>query len=96
MIKKYNAVKNFEQNASSSFVKGAAILAVSMVIVKVFGLLNKIVLTGIFTECGVEEDMASFGMGLYANAYELFVVIFTVVVIFIIFVKTFINYKKAN
>ena len=78
MIKKYNAVKNFEQNASSSFVKGAAILTVSMVIVKVFGLLNKIVLTGIFTECGVEEDMASFGMGLYANAYELFVVIFTV------------------
>ncbi len=78
MIKKYNAVKNFEQNASSSFVKGAAILTISMVIVKVFGLLNKIVLTGIFTECGVEEDMASFGMGLYANAYELFVVIFTV------------------
>ena len=48
-----------------------------MVIVKVFGLLNKIVLVQIFTHCGV-DGMASFGMGLYANAYELFVVIFTV------------------
>ncbi len=78
MIKKYNAVKNFDANVSQSFVKGAAILTISMIIVKVFGLLNKIVLTGIFTGSGVEEDMAAFGMGLYANAYELFVVIFTV------------------
>ena len=78
MIKKYNAIKNFDQDVSTSFVKGAAILTISMVIVKVFGLFNKIVLTAIFTECGVDGDMASFGMGLYANAYELFVVIFTV------------------
>ena len=77
MIKKYNAIKNFEQDVSTSFIKGAAILTISMVIVKVFGLLNKIVLVQIFTHCGV-EGMASFGMGLYANAYELFVVIFTV------------------
>lgn len=77
MSKKYNAVQAFDQDVSASFVKGAAILTVSMVIVKVFGLLNKIVLVRIFTHCGV-EGMASFGMGLYANAYELFVVIFTV------------------
>ena len=77
LIKKYNAIKNFEQDVSTSFIKGAAILTISMVIVKVFGLLNKIVLVQIFTHCGV-EGMASFGMGLYANAYELFVVIFTV------------------
>ena len=77
LIKKYNAVKNFDQDVSASFIKGAAILTISMVIVKVFGLLNKIVLVQIFTHCGV-DGMASFGMGLYANAYELFVVIFTV------------------
>ena len=77
LIKKYNAVKNFDQDVSASFIKGAAILTISMVIVKVFGLLNKIVLVQIFTHCGV-DGMTSFGMGLYANAYELFVVIFTV------------------
>lgn len=77
MIKKYNAVKNFDKDVSTSFIKGAAILTISMIIVKVFGLLNKIVLVRIFTACGV-DGMASFGMGLYANAYELFVVIFTV------------------
>ncbi len=77
MRKTYNAVKNFEQDVSSSFIKGAAILTISMVIVKVFGLLNKIILVRILTNYGI-EGMASFGMGLYANAYELFVVIFTV------------------
>lgn len=76
-MKKYNAIKNFDQNVSTSFIKGAAILTISMVIVKVFGLLNKIVLVRIFTNYGI-EGMASFGMGLYSNAYELFVVIFTV------------------
>ena len=48
-----------------------------MIIVKVFGLLNKIILVRILTNYGI-DGMASFGMGLYANAYELFVVIFTV------------------
>lgn len=76
-MKKYNAIKNFDQNVATSFIKGAAILTVSMVIVKVFGLLNKIVLVRIFTNYGI-DGMASFGMGLYSNAYELFVVIFTV------------------
>lgn len=78
MFKKYNAVKNFDTDVSKSFIKGTAILTISMVIVKVFGLLNKIVLTSIFSQSGVSDDMATFGMGLYANAYELFVVIFTV------------------
>ena len=77
MRKAYNAVKNFDQDVSSSFIKGAAILTISMIIVKVFGLLNKIILVRILTNYGI-DGMASFGMGLYANAYELFVVIFTV------------------
>lgn len=46
--KKYNAVANAEKDASQTFVKGAAILTLSMVIVKVFGLLDKVILTGIF------------------------------------------------
>ena len=74
MIKKYNAVRNFESDVSSSFVKGAAILTVSMIVVKVFGLLDKITLERIFSAYGD----ASFGMGLYSNAFEVFIVIFTV------------------
>ena len=74
LAKKYNAVLNFESDVSKSFVKGAAILTVSMVIVKVFGMLDKVILERIFATYGD----ASFGMGLYANAFELFVVIFTV------------------
>ena len=76
MSKKYNAVKNFESDVSKSFVKGAAILTISMVIVKVFGLLNKAVLAAILSNYG--ENMTSFGNGLYANAYEVFILIFTV------------------
>lgn len=41
MRKTYNAVKNFEQDVSSSFIKGAAILTISMVIVKVFGQIGR-------------------------------------------------------
>ena len=44
--KKYNAVANAEKDASQTFVKGAAILTLSMVIVKVFGLLDKVVEIG--------------------------------------------------
>ena len=85
--KKYNAVANAEKDASQTFVKGAAILTLSMVIVKVFGLLDKVILTGIFSGVSFEQavaggtetvNFASFGLGLYSNAYEIFVVIFTV------------------
>ena len=76
MSKKYNAVANAEENASQAFVKGAAILTVSMVIVKVFGLLDKVILERIFSTLG--GNYASTGMGLYSNAFEFFVVIFTV------------------
>lgn len=76
MSKKYNAVKNFDTDVSQSFVKGAVILTVSMVIVKVFGLLDKVILEKIFSTHG--ENFASMGLGLYGNAFELFVVIFTV------------------
>lgn len=76
MSKKYNAVVTSEKDVSQTFLKGAAILTISMVIVKVFGLLDKILLTNIYSMFG--EDVASMGMGLYSNAYEIFCVIFTV------------------
>ncbi len=76
MSKKYNAVANSEQSVSQTFVKGAAILTVSMVIVKVFGLLDKVILADIYSMFG--SSLASMGVGLYNNAYEVFVVIFTV------------------
>lgn len=76
LSKKYNAVANAEQNASQAFVKGAAILTVSMIIVKVFGLLDKVILADIYSMFG--DSFASMGVGLYNNAYEVFVLIFTV------------------
>lgn len=76
MSKKYNAVANSEKDVSQTFLKGAAILTLSMVVVKIFGLLDKILLTNIYSMFG--EDVASMGMGLYSNAYEIFCVIFTV------------------
>lgn len=76
MSKKYNAVANSEQDASQAFVKGAAILTVSMIIVKVFGLLDKVILADIYSMFG--DSFASMGVGLYNNAYEVFVLIFTV------------------
>lgn len=76
MSKKYNAVANAEQSVSSTFVKGAAILTISMIIVKVFGLLDKVILADIYSMFG--DSLASMGVGIYNNAYEVFVVIFTV------------------
>lgn len=67
---------NSEKDVSQTFIKGAAILTLSMVVVKVFGLLDKIILTDIYSMFG--DDVASMGMGLYSNAFEIFVVIFTV------------------
>ena len=76
MSKKYNAVANASRNASQTFVKGAAILTASMVVVKVFGVLDKVILTNIYSMFG--QSLASMGMGIYNNAYEVFGVIFTV------------------
>ena len=76
MSKKYNAIANSEKDVSQTFLKGAAILTLSMVIVKVFGLLDKVILTNIYSMFG--DEYATMGMGLYSNAYEIFVVIFTV------------------
>ena len=76
MYKKYNAVATSEKDSSQTFLKGAAILTVSMVIVKMFGLLDKILLANIYGMFG--DSASSIGLGLYSNAFEVFNVIFTV------------------
>lgn len=76
MSKKYNAVATSEKDSSQTFLKGAAILTVSMVIVKLFGLLDKILLANIYGMFG--DSASSIGLGLYSNAFEVFNVIFTV------------------
>lgn len=76
MAKKYNAVSNSEKDVSQTFLKGAAVLTISMIIVKIFGLIDKVVLTDIYSTFG--QGYATMGTGLYGNAYEIFVVIFTV------------------
>lgn len=76
MAKKYNAVAHSEKDVSQTFLKGAAVLTISMIIVKVFGLIDKVLLTNIYSTFG--QGYATMGTGLYSNAYEIFVVIFTV------------------
>ena len=73
--KKYNAVANAEKDASQTFVKGAAILTLSMVIVKVFGLLDKVILTGIFSGVSFEQAVAG---GTKPSILHLSVWVFTV------------------
>ncbi|MBR1731536.1 MAG: oligosaccharide flippase family protein, partial [Ruminococcus sp.] len=76
MAKKYNAIENSHNDASSTFLKGAAVLTVSMIIVKIFGFIDKILLSNLFSYFG--DSFAAFGTGLYNNAYEIYIHIFTV------------------
>ena len=60
---------------SQSFLKGAMVLTLSMVLVKFCGLLQKVLLTNLYSTMG--ESYGEFGSGLFANAYELYVPLFT-------------------
>lgn len=76
MSKKYNAIKNAEQSASSTFLKGAAIMTFSMIAVKIVGFLDKILINHLYAMLG--DSAAATGTGLYSNAYEIYVPIFTI------------------
>lgn len=65
-----------KESASQSFLKGAAILSASMVIVKILGAVYKIVMTNLYSMFG--EQYAGLGMGLFNNAYEIYIPIFTI------------------
>lgn len=64
---------------SQSFLKGALVLSVSMVLVKFCGLLQKVLLTNLYSTLG--DSYGEFGSGLFANAYELYVPLFTLATI---------------
>ncbi len=68
--------KNEKVSASRSFLKGAAILSASMVIVKLLGAVYKIAMTNLYSMFG--EEYAGLGVGLFNNAYELYIPLFTV------------------
>lgn len=76
LSKKYNAIENAKSNASQTFLKGAAILTLSMVIVKVCGFIDKILISNLFAMFG--ENYAAIGTGLYNNAYEIYIPLFTI------------------
>lgn len=65
--------------SSQSFLKGALVLTVSMALVKFCGLLQKILLTNLYSTLG--EGYGEFGSGIFANAYELYVPLFTLATI---------------
>ena len=76
MSKKYNAVKNADSNASQTFLKGAAVMTMSMVIVKILGFVDKIMISNLYAYFG--DSYAAIGTGLYSNAYEIYIPLFTI------------------
>ncbi|MBQ0098370.1 MAG: polysaccharide biosynthesis protein [Oscillospiraceae bacterium] len=68
--------KDIKQKSSSqTFLKGAMIMSISMVIVKILGMVYKVMLTRIYGMFG--DDLAGIGTGLLSNAYEVYIPLFT-------------------
>ena len=67
--------KKISGNSSQSFLKGAFILTLSMVAVKLCGLAQKVLLTNLYST--LDGNYAEFGTALFSNAYELYVPLFT-------------------
>ncbi len=64
-----------KKSTSQSFLKGAFILTLSMIAVKLCGLAQKVLLTNLYATLG--GNYAEFGTALFSNAYELYVPLFT-------------------
>ncbi len=85
------------KSTSKSFLKGAFVLTLSMIAVKICGLTQKVLLTNLYSTLG--ETYAEFGTGLFSNAYELYVPLFSLATIgFPIAVSRMIseNYAKGR
>lgn len=67
--------KTKPKNSSQSFLKGAFILTLSMIAVKLCGLAQKVLLTNLYGT--LQGNYAEFGTALFSNAYELYVPLFT-------------------
>lgn len=64
-----------KSSGSQTFLKGALILTVSMMIVKFCGAIYKIALTNIYSTLG--DAYATEGAGIFGQAYELYIPLFT-------------------
>lgn len=77
LSKKKNDIKSSSStSASQSFLKGAAILSASMVVVKILGAVYKIFITNLYGMFGPEYS--GLGVGLFTNAYEIYIPLFTI------------------
>lgn len=70
-----NQVKN-KTIKSQTFVKGAMVMSLALVVVKLCGMIYKVALTKVYGIFG--DELADFGMGLFNNAYEIYVPLFTI------------------
>lgn len=66
---------NLQKNSSQTFLKGAMIMSVSMIVVKLLGMIFKVMLTRMYT--GFGDEFAGIGTGLLNNAYEVYNPLFT-------------------
>lgn len=64
-----------KQNSSQTFLKGAMIMSLSMIVVKLLGMLFKVMLTRLYINFG--DEFAGIGTGLLNNAYEVYNPLFT-------------------
>lgn len=77
LSKNKNTIHSVEKaSASQSFLKGAAILSASMIVVKILGMVYKIAITNLYSSFG--EQYAGLGVGLFTNAYEIYIPLFTI------------------
>ncbi len=67
---------SIKKNSSQTFLKGAFIMSIGMILVKLMGMLYKVVLTRMYTIFG--DEYAGIGAGLLGNAYEVYVPLFTI------------------
>lgn len=61
---------SLKKNTSQTFLKGAMIMTMSMVIVKLLGMFYKVFLTRLYANFG--DELAGIGTGLLNNAYEVY------------------------
>ena len=66
---------NAKKNTSSTFLRGAALMSVSLVVVKLCGMAYKVLMAAMLSSYG--DAYAGFGSGLLNNAYEVYNPLFT-------------------
>lgn len=68
-------MKTMSSNTSRTFLKGAAILSASMLVVKIMGMVYKVAITNLYSCLG--DQYAALGSGIFSNAYEMYIPLFT-------------------